>query len=83
MTIPFITSNYISTYPTTFGSFTPFYSAAKMPSIFTQYPAASYIRYYKGDDVVIINKEHLDETGFKNCLQINEPIGKVFSSFNS
>ena len=43
------------------------------------YPAASYIGYYKGDNVIVINKEHLDFTYFKNIVEINEPIGEVFS----
>ncbi len=44
------------------------------------YPAASYIHYFRGKHLVIINKEHL------NCnlregldIEINAPIGEVFS----
>ena len=68
MTIPFITSNYISTYPTTFGSFTPFYSAAKMPSIFTQYPAASYITAPKIASVLTVSAYSFKLQSYLNLL---------------
>ena len=39
------------------------------------YPAAGLINYFKGKNLIIINKEKLNTP----CtLQINEPIGKVF-----
>ena len=46
----------------------------------TVYPAASYIRYFRGDRLVIINKEHLPyPLDPVRDLEINEPIGKVLS----
>ena len=46
----------------------------------TVYPAASYVHYFKGKHLVIINKDRLsyplDED---KDLQINRPIGEVFS----
>ena len=45
------------------------------------YPAASYIEYFKGDHLVIINKEHLPyRLDPENDLEINDPIGEVFSA---
>ena len=45
----------------------------------TVYPAASYIRYFGGKYLVIINKEHLSVSlNNENTLEINEPIGQVF-----
>jgi len=47
----------------------------------TVYPAASFVRYFRGKHTVIINKEHLNFSLDKeNDLEINEPIGKVFES---
>ena len=44
------------------------------------YPAAGLINYFKGKNLIIINKEHLNV----NCtLQINEPIGEVFSKIKT
>lgn len=42
------------------------------------YPASGLIRYYRGNNIVVINKEHLyiDEG---NILEINQPVGEVFS----
>lgn len=42
------------------------------------YPASGLIRYYRGNNIVVINKEHLyiDEG---NVLEINQPVGEVFS----
>ena len=41
----------------------------------TVYPAAGLINYFKGNNLIIINKDHINT----NCtLQINEPIGEVF-----
>lgn len=46
----------------------------------TVYPAAMYVRYFGGEHLVIINKEHLDYPLRKEKdLQINLPIGQVFS----
>ena len=45
------------------------------------YPAASYVGYFRGKHLVIINKEHLIyKLDPVNDLEINEPIGKVFSA---
>lgn len=44
------------------------------------YPAAGLINYFRGKNLIIINKEKLNV----NCtLQINEPIGKVFSKIKT
>lgn len=42
------------------------------------YPASGLIRYYRGNNIVLINKEHLyiDEG---DVLEINQPVGEVFS----
>ena len=41
----------------------------------TVYPAAGLINYFNGKNLIIINKDKIDN----NCtLQINEPIGEVF-----
>lgn len=49
----------------------------------TVYPAASYIRYFRGKYMVIINKEHLPVSyGQENTLEINEPIGQVFKKLS-
>lgn len=46
----------------------------------TVWPAASYVRYFGGKHLVIINKEHLDRPLRGDCdLEINRPIGEVFS----
>lgn len=46
----------------------------------TVYPAASYVRYFRGDHLVIINKEHLPyPLDPVKDLEINAPIGKVLS----
>ncbi len=42
------------------------------------YPASGLIRYYQGDNVVVINKDKLD-IHFGNVLEINAPVGEVFS----
>ena len=47
----------------------------------TVYPAASFVRYFRGKHIVIINKEHLHfNLNDENDLEINEPIGRVFES---
>ena len=38
------------------------------------YPAAAFINYFMGDNLVLINKSHL---GLKNCLEINDDIVNV------
>lgn len=44
------------------------------------YPAAGLINYFRGKNLVIVNKEKLNV----DCsLQINEPIGKVFSKIKT
>lgn len=46
----------------------------------TVYPAASYVRYFAGKHLVIINKQHLEyPLNPETDLEINEPIGEVFS----
>ena len=49
----------------------------------TVYPAASYVGYFRGKHIVIINKEHL-RYGLDpaNDLEINLPIGQVFSQLH-
>ena len=42
------------------------------------YPASGLIRYYGGENIVVINKDKLD-IHFGNILEINKPIGEVFS----
>ena len=42
------------------------------------YPASGLIRYYRGKNIVIINKERLN-IGFGDILEINKPVGEVFS----
>ncbi len=46
----------------------------------TVYPAASYVSYFSGEHLVILNKEHLSYLlDPERDLEINEPIGKVLS----
>jgi NAD-dependent deacetylase len=46
----------------------------------TVYPAASYVRYFAGKHLVIINKQHINyPLNPETDLEINEPIGQVFS----
>ncbi|HPZ23286.1 MAG TPA: NAD-dependent protein deacylase [Bacilli bacterium] len=40
------------------------------------YPAAGLINYFKGRNLVVINKDKLN---INNCLQINKPIAEVFA----
>ncbi|MBR1883773.1 MAG: NAD-dependent protein deacylase [Clostridia bacterium] len=42
------------------------------------YPAASFVKYYRGNKLVIINKDATDYDSFAN-LVINAPLGEVFS----
>lgn len=43
----------------------------------TVYPASGFVNYFRGKHLIVINKEVLP--GFGNALQINKPIGEVFS----
>ncbi len=46
----------------------------------TVYPAASFVRYFRGSHLVIINRDHLDyPLDPETDLEINLPIGEVFS----
>lgn len=45
----------------------------------TVYPAASFVRYFRGDRIVIINKQHLPFELRPGDLEINLPIGEVLS----
>lgn len=42
------------------------------------YPASGLIRYYGGTNIVVINKDKLN-IHFGNVLEINKPVGEVFS----
>lgn len=45
------------------------------------YPANGLINYYRGKNIVVINKEHLNiDEG--DVLEINEPVGEVFSKIS-
>lgn len=43
------------------------------------YPAASYIRFFRGRHLAVINREELTPEGVTVDLQINASIGRVFS----
>lgn len=45
------------------------------------YPAAGFVSYFKGKYLVVINKTHLPSLQ-KVTLEINEPIGEVFSKID-
>lgn len=45
------------------------------------YPASGLIRYYRGTNIVVINKDRLD-IHFGNVLEINKPVGEVFSQLH-
>ena len=50
----------------------------------TVYPAASYIHYFRGEHVVVINRDKLDIDLRKDRdLEINAPIGQVFTSIGT
>ena len=49
----------------------------------TVYPAASFIRYFNGDKLVIINRDELSVSFKGDLLTINDSIGKVFSELAS
>ena len=42
------------------------------------YPAAGLIRYFRGDDLVVINKQHTPADGMATLLG-NKPIGQALS----
>ena len=42
------------------------------------YPASGLINYYRGRNLVVINKEHLDNV-YGVTLEINKPVGEVLS----
>ena len=42
------------------------------------YPASGLIRFFKGNHIVVINKEHLSSIGQLVDLEINLPVGEVF-----
>lgn len=46
----------------------------------TVYPAASYVGFFRGKHIALVNKEHLDyPLDAENDVEINLPIGEVFS----
>lgn len=45
----------------------------------TVYPAASFINYFRGKTLVVINQSDIDVRGAQNTLIIKEKIGKVFT----
>jgi len=45
----------------------------------TVYPAASFINYFRGKTVVVINQSEIQISGAQNTLIIREKIGKVFT----
>ena len=45
----------------------------------TVYPAASFINYFRGRNLVIINQSEIQVSGAQNTLIIRDKIGKVFT----
>jgi len=45
------------------------------------YPASGLVNYFNGNNIVVINKEPLNVRS-SNLLEINEPVGKVFSKLH-
>ena len=45
----------------------------------TVYPAASFVNYFKGRNLVIINRDPLNIRVGENVLVIQDKIGEVFS----
>ena len=45
----------------------------------TVYPAASFINYFRGRFLVVINRDDLRVKAAENTLVIKEKIGEVFS----
>ena len=46
----------------------------------TVYPAASFVNYFKGKNLVIINRDPLNIRVGENVLVIQEKIGQVFTN---
>lgn len=49
----------------------------------TVYPAASFIRYFNGDRLCIINRDELSVSFNGDLLTVNDSIGKVFSDLSA
>ena len=50
----------------------------------TVYPAANYVRNFKGNHIVVINRDKIDILlNEDNDLQINDKLGTVFEYINS
>lgn len=49
----------------------------------TVYPAASFVGYFRGKHTVIINRDHLNYDLGTDDLEINMPIGQVFSALKT
>ena len=45
----------------------------------TVYPAASFVNYFKGKNLVIINRDPINVRTVQNTLVINQKIGQVFT----
>jgi len=45
------------------------------------YPASGLVNYFRGSNIVVINKEPLNVRS-NNLLEINEPVGKVFGQLH-
>ena len=46
----------------------------------TVYPAASFINYFKGKYLVIINRDDIDVSIHANTLTVHEKIGEFFTT---
>ncbi len=49
----------------------------------TVYPAASFINYFRGNKLVIINRDQIDVRRAENTLVINRKIGELFTELAS
>ncbi|RKM56105.1 NAD-dependent protein deacylase [Butyrivibrio sp. CB08] len=49
----------------------------------TVYPAASFINYFRGNKLVIINRDQIDVRKAENTLVINRKIGELFTELAS
>ena len=45
----------------------------------TVYPAASFVNYFRGSKLVIINRDAIDVRRAENTLIINRKIGELFT----
>ena len=45
----------------------------------TVYPAASFVNYFRGKNLVIINRDKIDVRQAENTLVINRKIGELFA----